>query len=56
MVLELANASYRHGFDAEVRASETNGKKYNVDQYMLCMFGARAIKVKRTPSLLASLS
>ncbi|CAB1121123.1 unnamed protein product [Ectocarpus sp. CCAP 1310/34] len=45
MILVLDNASYHHGFDAEVKVPETNTKKHNVD--LLRMFGAKSIRVRR---------
>ncbi|CAN0419128.1 unnamed protein product [Ectocarpus fasciculatus] len=45
MILVLDNASYHHGFDAEVKVPETNTKKHNVD--LLRKFGAKSIRVKR---------
>lgn len=45
MILVLDNASYHHGFDADVKVPETNSKRYNVE--LLRKFGARSIKVKR---------
>ncbi|CAB1106130.1 unnamed protein product [Ectocarpus sp. CCAP 1310/34] len=45
IILILDNASYHHGFDAEVKVPESNTKKHNVD--LLRMFGAQSIRVKR---------
>ncbi|CAM9976181.1 unnamed protein product [Ectocarpus sp. 8 AP-2014] len=45
MILVLDNASYHHGFDAEVKVPETNTKKHNVD--LLRKFGAKSIRVER---------
>ncbi|CAB1117802.1 unnamed protein product [Ectocarpus sp. CCAP 1310/34] len=45
MILVLENASYHHGFDAEVKEPETNTKKYNVD--LLHKFGGKSIRVRR---------
>ncbi|CAM9886349.1 unnamed protein product, partial [Hapterophycus canaliculatus] len=38
MILVLDNASYHHGFDAEVKVPETNTKKHNVE--LLRKYGA----------------
>ncbi|CAN0476883.1 unnamed protein product, partial [Ectocarpus sp. 8 AP-2014] len=46
IILVLDNASYHHGFDAEVKVPETNTKKHNVD--LLRKFGAKSIRVEQT--------